>query len=313
MAEYLKRLHVAVGVIKNSDGKILISKRADAVHQGGLWEFPGGKVESGELVQQALQRELDEELGIQVQKSEPLIKISHQYPDLSVLLDVWRVNAFSGQAHGCEGQDIKWVGPQQLAEFDFPAANRPIIKAATLPSHYAILEGRDEHQVLSNLSIILEQGIKLIQVRLKLFASSVSVSLLEKIMAESIKHEASLLINSALKHVNQKESLGIHLTSSDLLNSQTRPEGYQWVAASCHNLQELQWAEKIAADFVVLAPVQKTASHPETIPMGWQKFTELTLQSNLPVYALGGLQRSDLEQAMLAGAQGIAGISTFLK
>ncbi len=312
MAGNSSPLHVAVGVINNSAGQVLISKRGDGVHQGGLWEFPGGKVESGESVQQALQRELEEELGIQVNKSVPLIKISHQYSDLSVLLDVWRVTEFSGQASGREGQAIKWVSGQQLAKYDFPGANIPIIKAATLPSHYAILEGCDEGQVISNLNIILEQDIKLIQVRLKLLALQISEILLKTIIAKCEKQGAIVLINSALKHFKHKRGIGLHLTSSDLLQIQNRPEGYRWVAASCHNLQELKLAEKIGADFVVLAPVHKTGSHPGITPMGWQKFTELTLQSSIPVYALGGLQQSDLDRANYAGAQGIAGISTFI-
>jgi len=312
VAGNIKPLHVAVGVINNSADQILISKRGDGAHQGGLWEFPGGKVEAGESVQQALQRELDEELGIRVNKAVPLIKISHQYSDLRVLLDVWRVTEFSGRACGREGQTIEWVSGQHLSEYDFPAANIAIIKAVTFPSRYAILEGYDEGQVVANLNIILEQGIKLIQVRLKLLAIPVSEELWETIIAQCGKYEVILLINSALKHFKHKEKVGLHLTSSDLLQIQSRPEGYPWVAASCHNLQELELAEKIGVDFVVLAPVQKTDSHPGTIPMGWQKFTELTLQSTVPVYALGGLQQSDLARAIYAGAQGVAGISTFI-
>ena len=99
-----------------------------------MWEFPGGKVESGEPVQIALSRELDEELGIQVNGARPLIRISHHYPDKSVLLDVWWVDAFTGEAHGREGQPVRWVRPKQLNEYEFPAANRPIVTAAQLPS-----------------------------------------------------------------------------------------------------------------------------------------------------------------------------------
>lgn len=308
-----KPLHVAVGVINNSKGQILLSKRSDDVHQGGLWEFPGGKLEPGESVQQALQRELEEELGIQVNNAIPLIKICHQYTDLTVLLDVWRVTEFSGKVSGREGQTIKWVGGQHLSAYDFPAANLPIIKAATLPPHYAILEGCDEAQVIFNLNNILAQGIKLIQVRLKLLRRQVSEELLKTIIAKCEKQKVVVLINSALKHFNHEDGVGIHLSSNDLLQIQSRPEGYQWVAASCHNLQELKLAEKTGVDFVVLAPVQKTDSHPGIPPMGWQKFTELTLQSSIPVYALGGLQQKDLNRANYAGAQGIAGISAFVE
>eukprot|EP01137_Pigoraptor_chileana_P016793 Opistho-2@73895 len=102
--EPVKRVHVAAAVIRDDSGKILIARRADTQHQGGLWEFPGGKVEADESVECALARELQEELGIVVGAARPLIKVRHDYPDKQVLLDVWEVSSFSGEPHGAEGQ-----------------------------------------------------------------------------------------------------------------------------------------------------------------------------------------------------------------
>lgn len=306
-----KRLHVAVGVIENASGQILIARRPDHVHQGGLWEFPGGKVESGETVRQALQRELHEELGIRALDIQPLIKIEHQYPDLNVLLDVWRIDRFSGQAQGCEGQAIQWVEPELLQAYDFPAANRPIICAAQLPDRYGILEGRDQKQVLANLARMFDNGVTLLQLRLKTFASATPENLLTRVGEECAVRSVRLLVNSDLAERHRIEAQGIHLSSRDLWRSKHRPEGYRWVAASCHNLKEIRQAEKIGVDFIVLAPVQKTRSHPETEPLGWRQFGVLALQSRLPVYALGGVTLDDLDRARQAGAQGIAGISAF--
>lgn len=129
----MKQISVAAAVIHNSSGEILIARRAEDAHQGGLWEFPGGKIEPGETTELALARELEEELGIQVKKAQPLIKVHHDYGDKSVLLDVWRVTEFTGEALGREGQPIKWVAPAQLDDFDFPAANEAIIAAAQIP------------------------------------------------------------------------------------------------------------------------------------------------------------------------------------
>lgn len=129
MPEIEKTIHVAVGVIVNTDGDILIALRPDHVHQGGLWEFPGGKVETGETVQQALTRELQEELGIQSVEFRPLIEIRHEYEDKTVFLDVWWVDSFIGQAMGVEGQEVRWVGTGQLDNYTFPAANKPIVEA----------------------------------------------------------------------------------------------------------------------------------------------------------------------------------------
>jgi len=120
---------VAVAVITDKDGLILIAKRHDDVHQGGLWEFPGGKVEAGELVETALKRELAEELGIELLSCEPLLEIRHDYHDKAVLLDVWHVTAFDGQAYGREQQPIRWVLSESLSQYAFPEANQLIIKA----------------------------------------------------------------------------------------------------------------------------------------------------------------------------------------
>ena len=122
------RVHVAVAVICNADGNILIAKRPEGVHQGGLWEFPGGKVEAGENLENALKRELFEELGIELKACEPLIEIHHNYPDKSVWLDVWRVTGFSGEAYGREQQPVRWVAPKALDDYEFPKANQPIIE-----------------------------------------------------------------------------------------------------------------------------------------------------------------------------------------
>ncbi len=308
-----KPLHVAVGVIKNAKGEILISLRHNKAHQGGLWEFPGGKVELGESVEQALVRELKEELDISVQTLAPLIKINHQYTDLKVLLDVWAVTDFSGEPNGYEGQAIKWVSPEQLSDFDFPEANLPIIAAAQLPSDYAILNGVEESILLENLNTMLNNDIKLIQARIKSMSAASVMHFFKAAMPLCKAKGASLLINSAVTNSEKIDADGIHLTSKDLLALQRRPDGYAWVAASCHNQNQLQHAEKIGADFVVLAPVLATQTHPDTKPLGWDNFKVLTASVNLPVYALGGLSQAEKPMAKVLGAQGIAGISTFLK
>ena len=122
-------LRVAVGVITNAGGEVLVARRHDHLHQGGLWEFPGGKVAAGESVEEALARELHEELGIRVEHAVPLVIIEHDYPERSVRLEVWHVLAFSGTAHGREGQPLRWLPVTALDPADFPAANAPIIGA----------------------------------------------------------------------------------------------------------------------------------------------------------------------------------------
>lgn len=129
----MKRVHVAVGVLRDALGRVLIARRLEHTHQGGLWEFPGGKVEPGETVLQALVRELLEELGVEVQAARPLVEVRHDYPEKSVLLDVWEVTLFQGQAYGREGQPLRWVEIAELADYAFPVANQPILTALRQP------------------------------------------------------------------------------------------------------------------------------------------------------------------------------------
>jgi 8-oxo-dGTP diphosphatase len=311
MSSHNQRLHVAVGVIRDGDGRILITQRAKHAHQGGLWEFPGGKLEPGEPVRQALARELAEELGIEVQTAAPLIKIKHDYGDRHVLLDVWNVTGFAGQARGCEGQAMRWIKVEQLQDFSFPAANLPIIAAAQLPHYYTILEGRSATEAWDNCRRILATGIKLLQFRVKSLPPDDLQSVLDQVSLLCLQQQVSLLVNADLP-VHTANAQGLHLSSRALLACHERPNGYRWVAASCHNLDELRHAETLGLDFAVLAPVQATASHPDAAPLGWQTLTELLDQINLPVFALGGLGPRDLDRALAAGAQGVAGISAFL-
>ena len=127
--------HVAIGVIINKYDQVLIAKRASHQHQGNKWEFPGGKVEELETSQQALQRELKEELGIEIQYCSHIIDIVHQYTDgdsrKKVLLDVYEVREWQGEVVGeigKEGQPLLWVEKSALNSFEFPAANAEILR-----------------------------------------------------------------------------------------------------------------------------------------------------------------------------------------
>ncbi len=123
----MKRIHVAVGVVLNNQNQVLLAKRPSHLHQGGKWEFPGGKVESGETSSQALIRELKEEVNLIVIATSPLMTISHDYSDKEVFLDIHMVNGYSGLAEGLEGQQVLWANVDKLREYDFPEANTPII------------------------------------------------------------------------------------------------------------------------------------------------------------------------------------------
>ena len=122
-----KLVHVAVGAIFNQQGEILIAKRAAHKFQGNLWEFPGGKVEAGETAEQALIRELQEEVNLTPKSFTSLMQIEHDYGEKAFLLDVYLVKEFSGTLQALEQQEVKWVLPQAINEYSFPTANRAII------------------------------------------------------------------------------------------------------------------------------------------------------------------------------------------
>lgn len=303
-------VHVAVGVIVNSNGNILIAKRPDNSHQGGLWEFPGGKVEPGESLFAALKRELYEELAIDVIATEPLIKIRHDYGDKQVLLDVHKVVEFSGQPLGNEGQPIQWVATADLHQYEFPAANRPIISAIKLPRRLLITgEFASVEDCLNRAAQALQSGIRFVQLRVP--EVEAMHHLVEPLSLLCAQFNAQLQLNCSpeLFASCASQQVGLHLNARELMRCQQRPVAANvLLGASCHNSQELAKAQSISADYLLLSPVKLTTSHPEQKPMGWEAFGELIESVAVPVYALGGMTEADLPEAIAHGGQGIAAI-----
>ena len=120
-------IHVAVGVLIDDSNCVLLARRQKGTHLEGYWEFPGGKVESGETVEAALARELSEELGVEIDETSPLMTVSHDYGEKQVLLDVHRVRSWTGEPHGAEGQPIAWVSLSTLDDYKVPEANAEIM------------------------------------------------------------------------------------------------------------------------------------------------------------------------------------------
>lgn len=304
-------IHVAAGAIRDADGRILITKRPDHAHQGGLWEFPGGKLEAGETAGHGLARELDEELGIRVTESRPLIRIHHDYGDRHVLLDVHRVDVFEGEPHGREGQPLDWMHPDAMESRLFPAADRPIINALRLPDRLLITgaDPYDERDFLARLESALQAGIRLIQLRAHELDDRAYVGLAERARLLCDRVGARLLLNRDPLVIEEVPANGLHLTASHLMTLTRRPwGGNRLVGASCHNLEELARAVDLDLDYALLSPVKPTRSHPDVAPLGWDRFSQLVDPIPMPVYALGGLGPTDLDRAVRSGAQGIAGI-----
>ena len=307
--------HVAVGVMVDERGRVLISQRPQASHQGGLWEFPGGKLEPGESVQQALQRELHEELDIVINLSNcfPLKKLKYHYPEKSVLLDVWSVMNFSGRPRGKEGQKVKWMPINQLAAESFPCANLEIIKALQLPDQIGITGKVESLEDFScKLEELLARNVKLVQMRQPSLRPDEFALWAECAQALCEKNQARLLVNTSCEEFNKTSAHGLHLNAQRLLQLESRPvTAEQLLGASCHSENELLHAQKIGVDFALLSPVLKTMSHPNNKPLGWDRFREMAALVSMPVYALGGMAGRQLPLARRAGAHGIASISAF--
>ena len=306
-----ERIHVAVAAIMDEQGRVLLSKRAAHVHQGGLWEFPGGKLEEGESIDEGLRRELHEELGITPTRARPLIRVAHDYPDKSVLLDVWRIDRINGIPRGREGQQVEWVPVDQLPCYAFPAANLPIVNAISLPACYLITPepGGEIPRFLDELECSLANGVSLLQLRAKQLSDADYRVLIPEVLQRCRHVNARVLLNAEPGLAREFGAAGVHLTSERLMALSGRPlDDSYLVAASCHNLEQLERAVNLGLDFAVVSPVQATSSHPEAKPLGFTGLHDLAERSSIPVYALGGMQTAELATAFRYGAQGIAAI-----
>ena len=324
-------LDVAAAVIRRDDDAVLISLRRPDQHQGGLWEFPGGKLRADEAPLLALARELEEELDIRIEPDlcTPLVQIEHDYPDRRVRLHVSEVFAWTGEPRGCEGQRIAWVAPAELPALRFPEANLRILRAALLPRICLVtpepVPGRDA-EFLRALSGCVASGVRLVQLRMRARPVEMLAPLIEDAVAVCHAAGARVLLNLAVE-AQEGDALatrrracvrfradGFHLPSSIL----HRPRGAallagagMLVSAACHNLSELRAAEALGVDFAFLGTVLPSATHPGVAGLGWSEAGELVRRSRLPLFALGGQHAGTVAPALSAGFHGIAAIRGF--
>ena len=312
-----RRVHVAAAAMISADQKhVLIARRPSNVDHGGLWEFPGGKLAPYETGLEGLKRELHEELGVEIVRAQPLIRVHHEYPDKHILLDVWQVHEFAGEPFGREGQAVRWVPMNELVNYPFPAANLPILRAVMLPTEYLITgEEPDDERFASLLERALrEDSIRLVQLRAKSLDDAAYVARAERALKLCREYGAKLLLNGEPTLLDRVDADGIHLTSARLMQLDRRPIAEnKWLSASTHDQKQRSQAAVLGCEFVTLSPLRTTPSHPEVAPMGWHDFQQLVERAGMPVFALGGMTRFDANHARAVGAQGIASIRDFWK
>jgi 8-oxo-dGTP diphosphatase len=122
-----REITVVAAVIRDDEGRVLLAQRPKGRHMGGLWEFPGGKVDDGEAPSEALVRELGEELGIEIEIQRPLTFAVHEEPGLRILLLFFDARIARGEPHGHEGQAVEWVAVTELSAFPTPPADAELI------------------------------------------------------------------------------------------------------------------------------------------------------------------------------------------
>lgn len=304
------RIDVVAGVITDVTGRILLARRTDGRDLAGLWEFPGGKREPGETPEQALIRELDEELGIQVEVGEPVIAVPQRYPHKRLRLDVRRIERWRGKPRGNEGQALAWVPPAKLPTYSMPPADRPVVAALLQPDRYLVTSQPDKSDAewFENLDRSLAAGIRRVQLRLPDIPAPRRERLIHDAVDRCRVANAEVLINGDAVFASQL-GVGLHLRATQLRVCKERPVADDIpLAASCHDETELRMAEALGCDFVVLGPLKPTPTHPDAKGIGWGHFERLRESVSLPMYGIGGLGTSDLDIARKHGAQGIAAI-----
>jgi 8-oxo-dGTP diphosphatase len=307
-------IRVVAGVLSDAAGRVLVSQRLARQPMPGKWEFPGGKLESGETRLAGLARELGEELGVTLVAARPLIRYRHVYPQLEVELDIWKVQRFAGEPAGRLGQVLQWVAADELVKVDLLEADRPIVQALALPELYLVTgePAAVPHEFLDRLDAALARGIRLVQLRAPDLDARAYGALAAAAVARCRSAGARLLLNREPAEASRLARMlgadGIHVPARHIgtLPACTGPD--LLIGASCHDRQELADAREAGAGFAVLGPVCPTRSHPERQSLGWLSFEALIRDAGLPVYALGGLRADDLPRAWAAGAQGVAAI-----
>jgi 8-oxo-dGTP diphosphatase len=328
---------VAAGLVLRADGMLLLGQRPTGKPWPGWWELPGGKLEPGETVLQALARELREEIGICVTKARPWVTYVHRYPKTTVRLAFCQVTGWEGEPRGLEEQALRWVDPKEALQHALRQSDRldplapeegqvlpatiPPLRWLQLPTTYGITSiGSPEGLpgFLARLDAALANGLELVQLREPAWPDGAAAASLHAAMQEIARRcraaGARLLVNSTHPEAWWREAGGVHLRASDAALLQARPalRDGALVGVSAHDNAEVVHAREIGADFAVLGHVLETPSHPGQPGIGWEGFAAGIRDAGLPVFALGGQSPATREIAREHGAHGIAGIRSIL-
>lgn len=308
-------IRVATGVILNQQGEVLLAQRPEGKPWAGWWEFPGGKIEQGESIHQALARELNEELGISIQTSVPWVEFIYEYPNTTVELYFRKVYQWEGEIRGLEQQAFAWTTPNSanvLGEI-LPASIDPL-RWLSIPDQYAISHFQSPEKAedyWNRFESLLQQGVKLFQFREPRWPDGTGSASLkvwfEKMLMRCHQQGAKLLLNSTHPKAWVALADGVQFRSQDAVQLEKRTLAKdKLMGVSCHHLADILYAQHLGTDFMVLGHVNPTPSHPDSQPLGWETFADFAKEASRPVFAIGGLSPASLAIARTHGAHGIA-------
>lgn len=304
-------IRVSAGILRDAQGRVLLAQRTRGEH-AGCWEFPGGKVEAGESAEQALRRELREELGIDAGALRSLIAVPQDGPRGRWQLHAFELANYRAVPTGREGQALIYAGLDELAGLSMPPADLPIAAALRDPALYAItpdFEPTAAAALEAGLAALCQAGERLrLQWRLPRWPRTRALAVLERWLPALRAAQIETFLNGSADEARAL-GCGLHLRAAALCGARADLlRGLPALSASCHDAGELARASALGVQVALLGPLAPTASHPGAPALGWEGFAALRAGSALPIHALGGLGRDDFDLARAHGAQGVAAI-----
>ncbi|MCB1634392.1 MAG: thiamine phosphate synthase [Xanthomonadales bacterium] len=314
---------VVAAALFDDHGRVLLAQRgAFDRHHAHQWEFPGGKVEAGEGLGQALTRELHEELLLNPSSApswKPLPGGVASDPGRDLQLHLLASRRY-GPARCVEHQELRWIPPVLAASLDLARLDRRLLRRLAAPHLLTISGDVIEADYSPRFRPASAPDWWSGPWPLQRWFMLRSPQLTEKAYAEQLMRVADsghrstvgVLAHNRIDLVAMAGVHGVHLSSWKARELPSRPVGPdRWLSVACHSAAEIEHALKLDADWLLLSPVRRTASHPDRPALGWSAFRHMTQRLELPVIALGGMHPNDWRYAHRKGAHGVAGIRAF--
>lgn len=309
-----KRVNVSIALLFHQN-QVLVGWREAQQHQGNKHEFPGGKVEEGETPEQACYREIQEEVGIQLESIQKFDHIVHEYEDLIVALHIFQAGVNTAQLAQIKAP-WQWYNRAELRHLNFPKANSAMVERLYWPETIRIVNIGNETDLASRLN---QSGVSYVRIKKPSVNDVQLTCALYRALPTICKiqgPEQGLIVNiDVWKQLDQEscqQIYAVHFSHQQLMQLELQEVPFQLKKiASCHDNHSIEKAIQLGMDAIFLSPVLDTPTHPEQTCMGWTCFQQLASQIHVPVFALGGMSPDLLDKAQQHGAYGIAGIRHF--